>query len=480
MEIRLVVGPWGATDVPDGVVPVRRPRRARARARGGSVVVTAGGVALLESCLLGRPIVALALADNQRQAVSGLEREGAVVVATPETVGRGGDARWWTIGAAASRSRSRRAVGDRRQGRGAGRRHARTVGGAMSRGRSSLCVVQARTGSTRLPGKVLQDLGGRPLLRFMLDRLADLRVDELVVATSTLDRDDAVADVAQRRRPAGRARLGVGRARPVRRLRSTRIRPITSSGSPPTARWPTRCSSRACWPGISIAAPTTRRTCSRVRFPRGLDCEVMTAAALRTAHAEATDPAEREHVTPFLYRRPERFALANMRNDVALGREGWTVDTADDLAFVRRIVDRMNHGSRRRRVLVARGVGGGRARGRCTDADAVVLVPAGPGAQRVLPRVPQRHRRRAAQPVAPTHRARGARAMVRGQDRRSRRAAAGRRSCRVSRSAPCASTFAAESARSASRSRRRSAVRASAPRCLEALRAKTSPPIRRS
>jgi RimJ/RimL family protein N-acetyltransferase len=76
-------------------------------------------------------------------------------------------------------------------------------------------------------------------------------------------------------------------------------------------------------------------------FPRGLDCEVMTAAALRTAHSEAADAAEREHVTPFLYRRPERFALANMRNDTALGREGWTVDTADDLAFVRRIVDKM-------------------------------------------------------------------------------------------------------------------------------------------
>lgn len=64
---------------------------------------------------------------------------------------------------------------------------------------------------------------------------------------------------------------------------------------------------------------------------------------MRTAHAEATDQVEREHVTPFLYRRPERFALANMRDDLPLGRERWTVDTADDLEFVRRIVARMGN-----------------------------------------------------------------------------------------------------------------------------------------
>ena len=134
-------------------------------------------------------------------------------------------------------------------------------------------------------------------------------------------------------------------------------------------------------------------------FPRGLDCEVMTAAALRTAHAEATDPAEREHVTPFLYRRPERFALANMRNDVPLGREGWTVDTADDLAFVRRIVDRDE-----RRPATTRSRGGRRGRRSARAADARSgrgRARAGrPGAQRVLPRVPQRHRRGAAQPLA--------------------------------------------------------------------------------
>jgi len=86
VEVRLVVGPWGATAVPRGVVAVRAPDGLAAELAAASVVVTAGGVALLESCLLGRPTVALALAGNQRQAVSGLEREGAVAEATPDTV----------------------------------------------------------------------------------------------------------------------------------------------------------------------------------------------------------------------------------------------------------------------------------------------------------------------------------------------------------------------------------------------------------
>jgi len=86
IEIRLVVGPWGATDVPPGVVGVFAPDGLATELAAASIVVTAGGVALLEACLVGRPIVALALAENQRQAVHGLDREHAVVVATLETV----------------------------------------------------------------------------------------------------------------------------------------------------------------------------------------------------------------------------------------------------------------------------------------------------------------------------------------------------------------------------------------------------------
>ena len=86
VEVRLVIGPWGARDVPAGVVPVHAPDGLARELAAAQVVVTAGGVALLESCVLGRPTVALALAENQRQAVRGLEHAHAVLSATPETV----------------------------------------------------------------------------------------------------------------------------------------------------------------------------------------------------------------------------------------------------------------------------------------------------------------------------------------------------------------------------------------------------------
>jgi spore coat polysaccharide biosynthesis protein SpsF len=245
----------------------------------------------------------------------------------------------------------------------------------MTRPRSTLCVIQARTGSTRLPGKVLQELGGRPLLRFMLDRLADLRVDELVIATSTLDRDDAVEDVA---RAAGLAVVRGSEADVLDRFATA----LDAHPADHVIRLTADCPladpvlveaviARHLDRGADYTSNVFPRT-----FPRGLDCEVMTAAALRAAHAEARDAAEREHVTPFLYRHPERFALANLRNDVPLGREGWTVDTADDLAFVRSIVDRMEatpHGDGFAWRDAWRTVGSRVA----ADRDAVVLVPAG-------------------------------------------------------------------------------------------------------
>jgi spore coat polysaccharide biosynthesis protein SpsF len=72
-------------------------------------------------------------------------------------------------------------------------------------------------------------------------------------------------------------------------------------------------------------------------FPKGLDVEVAARDAFDAAVSEAEDPYEREHVMPFLYRRPERFKLANLGSGLDAGEEWWTLDTAEDLERLRRI-----------------------------------------------------------------------------------------------------------------------------------------------
>ena len=72
-------------------------------------------------------------------------------------------------------------------------------------------------------------------------------------------------------------------------------------------------------------------------YPDGLDVEVVRSDALRWVAAHSEDPHEREHVTLGVYRRPERFSVANVRGDENLSDLRWTVDNADDLAFVREV-----------------------------------------------------------------------------------------------------------------------------------------------
>src|SRR5205823_13375067 len=173
-------------------------------------------------------------------------------------------------------------------------------------------VVQARMGSTRLPGKVLADLGGRPMLQFMLERLRRLPVSELVVATSTEPGDDAVAALG--------ATLGVRVVRgPEHDVLARFEQALEAHPAEHVVRLTGDCPLAD--PEVIVAtlelhherhADYTSNVIPRT-FPKGLDVEVARAEALRVAAAEAEDPAEREHVMPFLYRHPERFRLATLR-----------------------------------------------------------------------------------------------------------------------------------------------------------------------
>ena len=203
--------------------------------------------------------------------------------------------------------------------------------------RSVIAVVQARMGSSRLPGKVLADLGGRPVLELMLARLRRAHVDHLVVATSDGTGDDPVAALVEHlglpvvRGPEadvlGRFLLALDRFPADDIVRLTADCPLIDPVVVDSAVGLHRRT------GADYTSNSLERT-----FPDGLDVEVVRADALRQAGAEAVDPAEREHVTPFLHHHPERFTLASLETGEQLAHERWTLDTPEDLDRLRTIV----------------------------------------------------------------------------------------------------------------------------------------------
>ena len=202
---------------------------------------------------------------------------------------------------------------------------------------SSLAIVQARMGSTRLPGKVLMTIGPMSVLELLVRRLRQSRLDQIVVATSDLALDDAIVEAA------GRLSVPIVRGpehdvlarflRAVEEHPATEVIRVTADCPLIDPQVVDRALARYRSSGADYCSNTLIRT-----FPDGLDVEVVSASALREAGGEASDPAEREHVTPFIYRRPRRFRIAQITSDdPRLGRERWTLDTADDLARLRSI-----------------------------------------------------------------------------------------------------------------------------------------------
>ena len=204
----------------------------------------------------------------------------------------------------------------------------------------AVVIVQARMGSSRLPGKVLLDLAGAPMLDRVLARCAAIPgVDEVVVATSELPGDDPLADHVSGlgfrcfrgsesdvlSRYAGAARMA--EAHIV--MRVTSDCPLLS----PAVSGRVLAALRDADGGLDYVNNTLTPT-----YPRGLDTEAFTAAALYRADAEATLPRDREHVTPYLYLEPGRFRTGCVSGSQDRSSLRWTVDTADDLAMVRALV----------------------------------------------------------------------------------------------------------------------------------------------
>lgn len=203
-------------------------------------------------------------------------------------------------------------------------------------------VIQARMASTRLPGKVMQSIAGQPLLARMLERVRLAREpDVLVVATTTESADEQIVSLCRS--------LGVAcfRGDPLDCLdRHARVGAMYAADA--IVKIPSDCP--LIDPRVIDAvlggyrrAPVRYDYFSNLHpasWPDGNDVEVMDRVALTTAAAQALDPFEREHTTPFLWSHPERFALGNVRWSSGLDlsrRFRCVVDWPEDLAVVREI-----------------------------------------------------------------------------------------------------------------------------------------------
>lgn len=213
----------------------------------------------------------------------------------------------------------------------------------MSESSPVVAIVQARMGSTRLPGKVLADIQGEPMLMRVVGRTAGSSlIDELWVATSDQPQDDPIAGLCEARS----VKLYRGHATDVldRYYQAAR-----AAEAAVLVRITADCpliDPQLIDDAVRIyleAAPAVEFVANRLpderSYPIGLDVEVCSFAALERAWRQATEPYQREHVMPYLYEGGKRQSIRLLQADRPLGHIRFTVDTQEDLEVVRAIYD---------------------------------------------------------------------------------------------------------------------------------------------
>jgi len=206
-----------------------------------------------------------------------------------------------------------------------------------------VAIIQARTGSSRLPGKVLMDLGGRPVLARVACRLRrSVLINELLVATTTESADDAIVEECKRCSVAvfrGHENDVLDRYfRAAEFCKAEIIVRITSDCPMIDPEVTDKVVQAFLEQRPDYASNTLLR-----RYPRGLDTEVISRDALGCAWREAREFYQRSHVTPFIYQNPNRFELLSVSPDSDWSQHRWTLDTWEDLQFLRAVYDRMGN-----------------------------------------------------------------------------------------------------------------------------------------
>jgi len=201
-------------------------------------------------------------------------------------------------------------------------------------------------GSSRLPGKVLMPLAGEPMLVRDINRLKRAEtLSEIVVATTDKPEDDIIVEQCIRSdwtwfRGSEQDVLD----RYYKAAISNRAEVVVRVTSDCPLIEPTIVDEVVSFFLSNIhRLDYVSNRIPRPTFPRGLDTEALSFQALELAWKEDLNPAWREHVTPYLYMNPSTFRIAGISSDVDRSDMRWTVDTPEDINFVRKIYDHFGH-----------------------------------------------------------------------------------------------------------------------------------------
>lgn len=202
-------------------------------------------------------------------------------------------------------------------------------------------IVQARMGSTRLPGKVMKKVIGKTLLEYLLERLRRVtKADEICVATTTKPQEQFILDIC--------AKMSVKTFRgseedvldryfgAAQQLKADAIVRVTSD-CPLTD--PLEIDKLIGYYLEHLGQYDYLSNCLKRSYPRGMDAEIFSMEALINAHKNAKTGPEREHVTPYFYLNPQWFRLGNVAYEDDQKNHRWTVDTPKDFQLVSRIIE---------------------------------------------------------------------------------------------------------------------------------------------
>jgi spore coat polysaccharide biosynthesis protein SpsF len=209
-----------------------------------------------------------------------------------------------------------------------------------------VAIVQARMGSTRLPGKVLMNLIGKPMLMHVVTRIArSERIDRIVVATTRSSEDDVIVRMCKENNIdffRGDETDVLDRYYQTAKKFGADIIVRLTSDCPlidPTLIDRVIEEFVARLPEIDYVSNIfPERT-----FPRGLDTEVLGFSALERSWIEDENPLLREHVTQYILRNPQKFKILGIRNDCNMSDFRWTVDTNEDFQLVTEIYSYFGH-----------------------------------------------------------------------------------------------------------------------------------------